>query len=79
MADQPNVTNAKHLLSCSHCIGVNCREFDMKCEVLKELPGDRLKVRVFGDLYWKNTEQKHRIRYVEAHRVRVNPQLEGNS
>ena len=71
----PHVSNAKHLLACSHCIGSNCTEFDMKAEVLKDMGDGRLKVRVFGDLYWKNTEHKHRIRYVEAWRVRRNPNM----
>ena len=47
----------------------------MKAEVLKDMGDGRLKVRVFGDLYWKNTEHKHRIRYVEAWRVRRNPNM----
>lgn len=72
---EPHVSNAKHLLACSHCIGSNCTEFDMKAEVLKDMGDGRLKVRVFGDLHWKNTEHKHRIRYVEAWRVRRNPNM----
>lgn len=72
---EPSVENAKHLLSCRKAIGQNGIDFDMKAELLKTMPDGRLKIRVFGDLYWKNTEHKHRIRYVEAYRVRENPYL----
>ena len=75
MATEPNVANAKHLLSCSHCIGDRCTYFWMKCELLKDMGDGRLKVRVFGELNWKNRDHLHRIRYVPSTKVRANPNM----
>lgn len=72
---EPNVRDAKHLLSCSHCIGQNCSYFDMKAQPLKTMPDGRLKIRVFGDMHWKGRDHLHRIRYVESSRVRPNPNM----
>lgn len=69
MKSEPDVANAKHLLACSHVLGGNRKNFRMRCERLSDMPDGRVKVRVFGRLYWKGTEHIHRIRYVEAWRV----------
>lgn len=63
---------ARHLLACRHQICRNGRDYYMRCDILKVMPDGRLKVRVWGDRYWKS--EKNRIRYVEASRVykRVN-------
>lgn len=61
---------ATHLLECSHCLGGNRRNFTMRCQVLKTMPDGRLKILVFGRLYWKGTEHEQRVRYVAADRVR---------
>lgn len=65
------VEAAKHLLSCRHCIGKSCREFDMRAELLGTMPDGRRKVRVYGRLYWKNTDHISRVRYVEPDRLRL--------
>lgn len=63
------IENADRLLSCSHAIGSNRRDFHMRAEYLKTMPDGRLKLRVYGFLYWKDKEHISRIRYVEAWRV----------
>jgi len=40
----------------------------MKCEIIKKMTGDRLKIKVFGDRFWKDSN-KTSIRYVDASRV----------
>lgn len=62
--------NATHELACTHC----CRwekHYMMPCHILKQMPGDRLKVLVFGERNWKGRDHISRVRYVEAHRVHV--------
>lgn len=68
--------NATHLLECSHHLGTNVREYTMPCHVLSTTPKGRLKLLVFGEMYWKGREHVSKVRYVEADRVRprqVNP------
>jgi len=60
---------AKHRIRCEHHIGSNVRVYYMRCDVLKAMPDGRIKVRVYGRLYWKGTEAITRTRYVEASRV----------
>lgn len=63
-------------LLCSHCIGRNRSEYMMRCESIKEMPdAKRLKVRVFGDRFWKQEAGKEtsRIRYVDKSRVVETP------
>jgi hypothetical protein len=62
-----------YLLSCSHCIGGRRKEYDMRCEVLSSTIGDKLKVRVYGRMYWKDTDHLSRVRYVDGWRVRPAP------
>lgn len=62
---------ATHLLSCRHAFGKNGKTYDMKCHILKSMPDGRLKVQVYGERYWANTQHVVRIRYVEPYRVRV--------
>ena len=61
--------DATHLLQCSHCFGRSRKKYLMKCIVIKEMPDTlRLKVLVFGDLFWGGEQQK--IRYINKHRVK---------
>lgn len=67
--------DATHLLECRHCYNSrSSRDYTMRCIPLKTMPDGRLKLLVFGNLYWGGDQKK--IRYVEAHRV--NP-IEHNS
>jgi len=71
MKDIKTWENATHLLECAHAIGLNRYEYEMRCHVLKTMPDGRVKVLVFGDMYWKRGTDKSRIRYVFKHRVRL--------
>ena len=62
--------DATHLLSCRH--SQNSRQhydYYMDCIIIKEMPGQRLKILVFGERYWKGHDNKQRIRYVDKSRV----------
>ncbi len=58
-----------YLLECKHCFFGNDsgRLFFMYCNILKEMPNQRLKIRVLGER-WRNTNT-NRIRYVDRARV----------
>lgn len=63
--------NATHTLLCTHRIGDNFKDFTMPCHGLKEMPDGRLKILVFGRLWWQSEVHKSRIRYVSPDRVMV--------
>lgn len=65
--DDYTADKATHLLECTHCIGTTCKDFAMRCNVVKTMPDGRLKLVVFGRLYWGGDDKK--VRYVEAWRV----------
>lgn len=65
----PSADNATHTLQCRHCIGRACKDYRMKCHIVKTLPDGRIKVLVFGDRNWNHSKDKSRVRYVEAWRV----------
>lgn len=74
--DKMTAANATHELACSHC----CRWekfYMMPCHVLKEMPGDRLKVLVFGERNWKGRDHISRVRYVDKHRVHLRQREHG--
>ncbi|OEE38338.1 hypothetical protein A1QO_02765 [Vibrio genomosp. F10 str. ZF-129] len=60
---------ATHVLDCRHAIGAGGKDYQMRCHVLKTMEDGRLKVQVYGERYWKNTEHVVKVRYVEANRV----------
>ena len=60
---------ATHYLVCSHCIGPNCKEYVMRCILIKEMPDERVKLVVFGERNWQNKEHIKRIRYVPKWRL----------
>jgi hypothetical protein len=64
-----SINNARHALVCTHRVGKNGSQYLMRCELLANMPDGRLKVRVFGRMFWKGYEHVSRIRYVEARRV----------
>ena len=63
-------SDCNYKLSCRHCIGRNCREYEMDCIVLKQMTEGKLKILVFGDRNWNGHDEKSRIRYVEGYKVR---------
>lgn len=64
-----SIENARHALKCRHMVGRNSSPYLMRCEVLANMRDGRLKVRVFGRLFWKGYDHESRIRYVESDRV----------
>ena len=66
------IENCTHKLECSHVIGKNRYTYYMDCIPLKTMSDGRVKVLVFGDRYWKGHEDKKRIRYVKANRLKIN-------
>lgn len=67
--DKYTVSMAKHNLSCKHVLGPNVHYYTMKCLILKTTKKDKLKIIVFGERYWKNTEHIKHLRYVDKWRV----------
>jgi len=61
--------NATHGLECRHAIGSHGMTYYMRCHILKTMPDGRLKLRVYGDRYWKDKGHVVKIRYVDARRV----------
>lgn len=61
--------DATHYLSCRHCIGGNCKEYVMRCTVIKDMGNGQVKVVVFGDRNWRDKEHIKRIRYVPGWRL----------
>ncbi|GAI26402.1 unnamed protein product [marine sediment metagenome] len=65
-----------HLLSCSHAFNQkSLYDYFMPCIILKKMPGQRLKIRVYGDRYWNYNLDKNYIRYVASSRVTANPYI----
>lgn len=61
--------DATHYLECSHCCGRSRKEYVMPCVVLKDMLDGRVKLLVFGNRDWMNTEHIKRVRYVHKRRV----------
>lgn len=70
---QYSVEQATHDLKCSHVIGHNCRDYTMPCILIGLTKSRMRKVVVFGNLYWKYTSHKKRVRYVPPWRLRERP------
>lgn len=72
MNSELNRDNATHLLACVHAIGPSRKAYLMPCHILKVMPDGRLKLRVYGERYWKDDRKdKVNVRYVKANYVRV--------
>ena len=57
-------------LACSHSYGGGrVRDYQMRAVNLGLTKSGKVKLLVFGKMYWKNTEDERRIRYVEKERV----------
>lgn len=69
MNDLLSFENATHELECRHAIGSHGKTYYMRCHVLKKMPDGRLKLRVYGERYWKDRRDVVRVRYVDAQRV----------
>ena len=63
--DKYTIKETTHKLRCKHKIGKYTRVYYMDCIILKKLQNNRLKLLVFGNRYFKNTDRIKRIRYVD--------------
>ena len=67
-SDQPQNWQGQHLLKCTHSLNSKSKiHYLMYCDVLKEMPGGRLKIKVYGERYRSIKGEK--IRYVDADRI----------
>lgn len=65
----PKNWDGKHFLTCTHSYNSKASiDYIMYCNVIKEMPNDRLKIKVFG-YRWHDTEGKEKIRYIDKYRV----------
>ena len=58
-----------HFLKCRHCLGSNIRDYLMRCDVLGKTKSGKLKIKVYGRMFWKDTDHITAIRYVDHDRV----------
>lgn len=66
------IVSTTHLLSCIHSLNSRTQiHYEMDCIILKKMPGQRLKIMVFGERYWKGHKNKSYIRYVNESRVKL--------
>lgn len=64
----PTEWDGEHYLTCTHSLNSRSHiNYLMHCNVIKEMPGDRLKIKVFGYRWTKSDGYK--IRYVDEYRV----------
>ena len=56
-----------HVLRCCHCIGRNRTYYLMYCDVVKEMPNGKVKLKVYGNRYWRTDGFKYR--YVEKRKI----------
>lgn len=64
-----NVDQATHALACAHQQGRSRKNYYMKCIRLGETRSGKVKVVVFGNLFWRDTEHIKSVRYVEPYRL----------
>ncbi|MDI5832572.1 hypothetical protein OCF84_21370 (plasmid) [Shewanella xiamenensis] len=67
--NQLTADNATHLLLCRHAVGSNGKDYQMRCHILKRMSDGRLKLRVYGYLFWNHSPHIVKVRYVESWRV----------
>ena len=64
-SDQPQNWQGQHLLKWTHSLNSKSKiHYLMYCDVLKEMPGGRLKIKVYGERY--RSIEGEKIRYVDA-------------
>ena len=67
-SDQPQNWQGQHLLKCTHSLNLKSKiHYLMYCDVLKKMPGGRLKIKVYGERY--RSIEGEKIRYVDADQV----------
>ena len=64
-SDQPQNWQGQHLLKCTHSLNLKSKiHYLMYCDVLKKMPGGRLKIKVYGERY--RSIEGEKIRYVDV-------------
>lgn len=64
---RPENWDGKYLLKCKHCRGRSESKYLMYCNLVKEMPNNRVKVKVFG--YRCSSIAGERIRYIHRSRL----------
>lgn len=63
--NQPQNWQGQHFLKCTHSLNSKSKiDYLMYCDVLKEMPGGRLKIKVYGERH--RSIEGEKIRYVDA-------------
>lgn len=57
------------LLRCSHNLGGTERPYNMNCDIVRPMADGRLKIKVYGERYWRDRYDKVSYRYVEPGRI----------
>ena len=65
--NKPSDWKGIHVLRCRHCIGKNSIYYLMYCDIVKEMPNGKVKLKVYGDRYCHTNGFKYR--YVLKHKV----------
>lgn len=65
---QPEKWQVRHLLKCTHSLNSKSKiHYLMYCDVIKDMPDGRLKIKVYGERHLSVDGEK--IRYVDARKV----------
>ena len=68
MSMQPEKWQGLHLLKCAHVLNSKSRiRYLMYCDIIKQMPDGRLKIKVYGERHRSADGEK--IRYVDAGKV----------
>ncbi|OSI10961.1 Uncharacterised protein [Neisseria zoodegmatis] len=68
--EQPENWQGKYVLKCTHSLNRRSEIlYLMYCDVIKQMPNNRLKVRVYGERY--KSIEGNKIRYVPAEQVDI--------
>ena len=68
MQRQPEKWQGRHLLKCTHALNsVSEIRYLMYCDIIKQMPDGRLKIKVYGERHRSADGEK--IRYVDAGKV----------
>jgi hypothetical protein len=68
MSMQPEKWQGRYLLKCTHALNTKSKiRYLMYCDIIKQMPDGRLKIKVYGERHRSADGEK--IRYVDAGRV----------
>lgn len=67
--DNYNAENASHYVHCRHVVGKSCTSYRQKCIPIKTYSNGKTKIVAFGRLFWKQTEDVKKVRYVSNSKI----------